>query len=251
MVVVLANCATAPVWVNRLDNPPEDPYWRAAGSGATRSGARHDAFMRICAKIHGTEIEEVSRSYDTARASVLQGRVGAEEEFFLENWITENTKGKVPERTRVVEYYQKDKEYHAYAVVERMGMEKIIKRELRLAKKGNAFRSSVPGWSQFGKRETRKGVKFIVGVATGLVGGMVFKMQKDDALRRRDSAPRKADVDYYNSMANRYYWASSGFFTIAAASYLGNVLDGLFTRPKGYQIVAEVAPGRVQLALKL
>lgn len=242
-------CASSPAWLNTLDNPQEDSYWRAVGHGPTRTDARRDAFIRLSAKINGSTISETTQLYQQARSQVDNRRSKTQEETFLDNWIEESTQGSVPQRTRVVETFKDREGFHAYAVAEKAGSERQIQRALGQVKRQNRVRSLVPGWAQLTKREAKKGAVFVVGSGLGIVGGLVFKTLMTDAKARRNRARTPAAWDYENTMANRYYWSSTGFFALAGCSYLTSIIDGLYSAPKGYRLTAGLSTDRVYVTL--
>jgi hypothetical protein len=87
----------------------------------------------------------------------------------------------------------------------------------------------VPGWGQYYKGETTKGI-FIIGgeallIPAGIILGNLKNNSEADALNSRTQSLR----DYYNDQANTYNNISLACFIAAAAVYVYSIVDAVTT----------------------
>lgn len=108
----------------------------------------------------------------------------------------------------------------------------------------------VPGWAQFQKKQQRRAWTYISGVSIGVLGGATFAILSNDAEQRRDQSKTRIEREHYDDLANRRFWFSSAFYALAGGMYTINVLDGLYSRTEPYQILTQVEPGRVLIAVR-
>ncbi len=235
---LLTGCTSTPRWASSsLDNTY---YHTGIGSGLDYNAAEVNALLDLSAQIHGTEIEAVieyfRREYGEASTSHV-------DEDFRQH-IKQYTAGKIPAEVRIVERWEGNGAQWAYAVVERQGQIRQINRLFQKHMAGIRGKSLVPGWAQFQKRQPRKAWTYMAGVAIGIVGGVTFATLSNDARDRRDRSTLQVDHTYYDDLANQRFWASAGFYLLAATTYTVNVLDGWYTTIQPYQILTNLStPG--------
>jgi hypothetical protein len=153
--------------------------------------------------------------------------------------VQQYTAGRIPAEVRIAQRWKGNDTYWAYAVVERNGKMRQIDRLFQQHMAGIRGKALVPGWAQFQKHQNRKAWTYMAGVAVGVVGGAAFATLSNDAQDRRDRSTLQADHTYYDDLANQHFWASSGFYLLAATTYTVNILDGWYTTVQPYQILAD------------
>ena len=247
--LVMVGCAGTPRWVG--GNDTNTYYYQGVGTGSSVPQAEHDAMFKLCASIHGTDVESEIELFKRERGTSGQG-AGAD--YILEDdfkqWLKSRVSGKVPAEARVVERWQGKGQHWAYAVVEKPEQERWIKSRYQQAMAGVTGHAFVPGWAQLQKKQPRRAGFYISGVGVGILGGVSFALLSNDALNRRDQSKLRIERDHYDSLANQRFWASTGFYVMAGSMYFFNVLDGVNSKVEPYQILTQIGPGSAALVLR-
>jgi hypothetical protein len=236
-------CASTPRWVNGIQS--NDYFYQGVGQGDSDKSASRSALLGLCADISGVEVEETLE--DFRREHGVVGQTLLEEDF--KQWMKTYVKGELPPETKVVDRWSGRGQEWAYAVVEKPGKEKQIKRLIRDHMAGFVAHSFVPGWAQFQQRRNRAGWTYISGVGVGLLTGITGSILSGDRIERRDRQPNQVMKDYYDDQANKYYWMSMAGYTLAAVSYGINILDGQTVRVEPYEILTDRAALGFRLAV--
>lgn len=94
----------------------------------------------------------------------------------------------------------------------------------------------VPGWGQIHKKEKKKGLRFLTGFAVTLTAGIVSQSMSNNYAVDAQNADTGEWIDYYNTLSEQYYLASTISYIIAGAIYGYNVYDAISS--KGAKIYA-------------
>jgi len=83
----------------------------------------------------------------------------------------------------------------------------------------------VPGWGQIHKKENKKGFRFLTGFAITLTAGIVTQSMSNNYSIDAQNADSGEWIDYYNTLSEQYYLASTISYILAGAIYGYNVYD--------------------------
>lgn len=240
LTLLFCSCASVPPpWYGEYPDSLNEYYDQGSGSGKSIDEADRNAQISLIGKQQGVDIksvlesEKIEESGDkiTFEAKTRKGDVV-------------KVSGKLPPGAYIAEHWR-DKSsgsWWSYALWEKPGKERRIQ-QLRNARLGAArLRSVLPGWAQFTKGQKQKGWRLIYGTGGGLVGFATFAILQSDFESRRDRVrgtgrSAASDRQYYDDWANRFYWGSVAFGTLAGASYLGSLIDGITTVPPTYRLL--------------
>ena len=75
----------------------------------------------------------------------------------------------------------------------------------------------VPGWGQIHKKEKKKGLRFLTGFAVTLTTGIVSQSMSNNYAIDAQNADTGEWIDYYNTLSEQYYLASTISYIIAGA----------------------------------
>ena len=88
----------------------------------------------------------------------------------------------------------------------------------------------VPGWGQIHKKENKKGIIIISGFASTLTAGIITHSISNNYAVDAQNADSGEWIDYYNSLSEQYYIASSISYILSAAIYGYNIYDAISSR---------------------
>jgi len=94
----------------------------------------------------------------------------------------------------------------------------------------------VPGWGQIHKKEKKKGLRFLTGFAVTLTAGIVSQSMSNNYAVDAQNADSGEWIDYYNTLSEQYYLASTISYILTGAIYGYNVYDAISS--KGAKIYA-------------
>ena len=94
----------------------------------------------------------------------------------------------------------------------------------------------VPGWGQIHKKEKKKGLRFLTGFAVTLTAGIVSQSMSNNYAVDAQNADTGEWIDYYNTLSEQYYLASTISYILAGSIYGYNVYDAISS--KGAKIYA-------------
>jgi hypothetical protein len=240
LAALLFSCASAPPpWQDRYLDGLADYYEQGSGVGRTMDQADRNARISLVGYRQGYAINGVT----TDRVTSFRQN-GNEVSFELTTAKgLETVTGVLPAQTYIAERWRaRDGSWWSLAVNEKPGaasqIQSLAAQRLRLAR----LRAVIPGWAQFTKREPRKGWSVVALQATGLLGWGSLNYLASDYRTRRDQASSVADYRYYDDWAKRLGWGSAGFLTLAAGTYLYNIVDGAMNRPATYRLLLTATP---------
>ncbi|MBT4499671.1 MAG: hypothetical protein HOC74_18230 [Gemmatimonadetes bacterium] len=234
LAVGLAGCASAPPpWQGGFLDGVSDYYDQGTGVGSSSDRADRNAQIALVGYQQGIAVESMTE--DKIQSFSKNG-----DELIFEVMTSEGVQrvsGTLPAGSYIAERWKADSgSWWSFAVAEKPGKERRIQ-ELRDSRLGSArLRSIVPGWAQFTKGQKSKGWRIVAAEGVGVVGLATFAILQKDYEDRRDRAAA-VDYDYYNDWANRFYWGSVTFGTLAGATYLYNWIDGITSVPPTYQLL--------------
>lgn len=232
--VTFGGCAsTPPPWHGGFLDSLSDYYDQGTGGGRSIERADRNAQIALVGFQQGIDIESVTE--DQVQSFQKDG-----DELIVEIMTSKGVQrvsGKLPPGSYIAERWQaKDGSWWSYVVSERSGKSRRIQ-ELRNSRLGAArLRSIAPGWAQFSKGQKQKGWRILAAEGSGVVGFATFAILQKDYEDRRDRAAA-VDWDYYNDWANRFYWGSVVFGTVAAGSYIYSLIDGITSVPPTYRLL--------------
>lgn len=88
----------------------------------------------------------------------------------------------------------------------------------------------LPGWGQFYKDESFKGVSFMTITIGSLAGGFILKELSNDASRNAVASRTQSRRDFYNDEAKRFNTLSTISFIASAVVYSWNVVDAIIVK---------------------
>ena len=94
----------------------------------------------------------------------------------------------------------------------------------------------VPGWGQIHKKEKKKGLRLLTGFAVTLTAGIVSQSMSNNYAVDAQNADTGEWIDYYNTLSEQYYLASTISYILTGAIYGYNVYDAISS--KGAKIYA-------------
>ena len=94
----------------------------------------------------------------------------------------------------------------------------------------------VPGWGQIHKKEKKKGLRFLTGFSVTLTAGIVSQSMSNNYAVDAQNADNGEWIDYYNTLSEQYYLASTISYILTGAIYGYNVYDAISS--KGAKIYA-------------
>ena len=94
----------------------------------------------------------------------------------------------------------------------------------------------VPGWGQIHKKEKKKGLRLLTGFAVTLTAGIVSQSMSNNYAVDAQNADTGEWIDYYNTLSEQYYLASTISYILAGSIYGYNVYDAISS--KGAKIYA-------------
>jgi len=94
----------------------------------------------------------------------------------------------------------------------------------------------VPGWGQIHKKEKKKGLRFLTGFTVTLTAGVITQSMSNNYAVDAQNADSGEWIDYYNTLSEQYYLASTISFILAGSIYGYNIYDAISS--KGAKIYA-------------
>ena len=235
-VLMALGCASAPRWTKGVPEGLSSYYFQGVGYARSRKAADQNAKIALAAEREGAEVKAITE--DNIR--YVQTEKGERYTQVLTDKGSVIIRGKIPPATRVVErwYNRSAGEYWSYALLIKPGMKQRIKQEMDQRLRLLGLKSLFPGWAQFTKRQNAKGWRILALEGLSLAGTGLFTLLTADAVDRRDKSTAQSDIDYYDTLANRFYWASVVSGVVAGGTYLYSLVDGLASEPKPYQVLS-------------
>ncbi|NKB67897.1 MAG: hypothetical protein GKR89_12620 [Candidatus Latescibacteria bacterium] len=255
VVFLAGGCgSTAPAWHGGFLDSLDDYYDQGTGGGATKSAADKNAKIALVGYREGIQVDNITE--DKLKSVTENGNELVVEVFTSKG--VETITGTVPPGTFIAQSWQHPSgTWWSYATFPKSGQERRIE-EMRDRRLGSArLRSIIPGWAQLTKGERQKGMRLLAAEGLGLVGLATFVILQADYEDRRDrvrgDGPNaRDDRQYYDDWANRFYWGSVAFGTLAGATYIYSLVDGITHIPPTYQLLlskTHVQPMPAGLAL--
>jgi len=248
-IITFLGCAGTPRWTKGVPEGLSHYYFQGIGYARTRKGADQSASIALMAEKEGAEVEAVSED----KMRYVQTKEGERYvEVFTDKGVV-TVRGTVPPGVRIVErwYNRSTGEHWSYALLAKPDAELRIRMAMRRRLRFVTFKSLFPGWAQFTKGQDGKGWRVLALEGFSLAGAAVFNALSIDAVTKRDRATVQSDIDYYDAWANRFYWTSVGFGIVAGGVYLYNLIDGLASEPRPYQVLSYGGTGHpVYLSLQ-
>jgi hypothetical protein len=236
LIICLTGCASAPPrWHGGYIDGLTAFYDQGTGAGETIDRADRNARIALVGYQQGIEVESVTQNQ--VQAFTQHG-----DELIVEVLTArglQRVSGSLPAGAYPAERWQ-DRQgtwWSYYLAAKPNGARRV--QELRDARLVTARRRSVvPGWAQFTKGEQRKGWRLVAAEGTGLIGLATCAVLQQDVLDRRDRVRSNAsDYEYYDDWANRLYWGTVAFGTLAGGTYLYSLLDGMAHVPPTYKLL--------------
>lgn len=215
-------------------------YRVARGEGGTLSDARNDAFSRLLADLGNKAGVTVNSQTLAEIKSSLNYNAGVGN---YQESTTNITSHKIDREgfkaafTKVSEYYEyaygRYLLWELYEVSSGAAFTAIIP-EYTTHYGGSAlWRSAiVPGWGQFHKRKTLKGVLFLSAEAVLAVGAVFCEMRRADNYRKSQETTSLPIIKEYRGRADDWELYRNVALGATAGVYLWNVLDAALAKGK-------------------
>jgi hypothetical protein len=250
LAVGLAGCASAPPpWQGGFLDGVSDYYDQGTGVSKSSDKADRNAQIALVGYQQGIDVESITE--DKIQSFSKNG-----DEMIFEVMTSKGVQqvsGSLPPGSYIAERWKADSgSWWSFAVAEKPGKERRIQ-ELRDSRLGSArLRSIVPGWAQFTKGQKSKGWRIMGAQSVGLIGFATFTILQSDFEDRRDrvrgiGTGAADDRQYYDDWANRFYWGSVTFGSLAGATYVYSLIDGITSLPPTYRLLmskVDVQPRR-------
>ena len=235
-VLMLSGCAGAPRWTKGVPEGLGAYYFQGVGYARTRKIADQNAKIALTAEREGAEVKAITE--DNIR--YVQTETGEKYTQVFTDKGSVIIRGEIPPATRIVDRWHSGSadEHWSYSLLVRPGMEQRIKEEMDSRLRLLGLKSLFPGWAQFTKRQNAKGWRILALEGLSLAGAGAFTLLTADAIDRQDKATTQSDLDYYDTLANRFYWTSVISGIVAGGTYLYSLVDGLASEPKPYQVLS-------------
>ena len=94
----------------------------------------------------------------------------------------------------------------------------------------------VPGWGQIHKKEAKKRYRFLIGFSAALTTGVITQSMSNNYMIDAQNSGDAEWIEYYNTLSDQYYIASTVSYILASAIYGYNVYDAISS--KGAKIYA-------------
>lgn len=233
LIVANCGCAATPPWHRGFVDELSGYYDQGVGGGSTAAAADRNAQIALVGYQQGFQV-----------SSITEGRVGSFRrngdeltfEVATERGI-QQISGVLPPGSYVAERWRaQDGSWWSFALSERPGQGPELRRLTASRMQMARTRAVVPGWAQFAKKEDRKGWTIIAGEALSL-GGWYALGALTDEYRRRRGQGTPADYRYYDRWSDRFAWGAAGCRSLAGATYLFSMIDGIISRPPTYRLL--------------
>jgi hypothetical protein len=215
-------------------------YRVARGEGATLSDARNDAFSGLLADLGNKAGVTVNSQTLAEIKSSLNYNAGAENYQESSTNVTTHKidrEGFKASFTKVSEYYEYSHGryllWELYEVSSGAAFTAVIP-EYTTHYGGTAlWRSMIlPGWGQFHKKKTGKGV-IILTTEVAAISGLAFcEIRRSDNLRKSTETTNITITKEYRNRADSWALRRNIFIGAAAGVYLWNVLDAALAKGK-------------------
>lgn len=215
-------------------------YRVALGEGATLSDARNDAFSGLLTDLGNKAGVTVNSQTLAEIKSNLNYTAGSEEYVEDVKYLTthkidrENFKASF---TKVSEYYEYIRgRYHLwelYEVSQGTVFAAVIP-EYTTHYGGSALWRSmiIPGWGQFHKKKTGKGIFFLASEVVAISGLAFCEIRRSDNRRKSTETTNINITKEYRNRADSWELRRNIFVGAAAGIYLWNVLDAALAKGK-------------------
>lgn len=216
-------------------------YKISEGDGSTLRQARDDAFGGVLVDLGNLAGIDVSSRSIVELKSELGYSAGGGSDYVetSKQSTTFNIKrqGVNVSLTKVGEYYEyQHGSYHLWELYEvsMSGPFKAFRPEYTaIYGLSGAWRSAIlPGWGQFHKGKTLKGVGFLAGEAALATGALLCEMRRADSYRKSQETTNLAIIKDYRDRADRWTLNRNVALGAAAGLYLWNVLDAALAKGK-------------------
>jgi hypothetical protein len=215
-------------------------YRVARGEGATLSDARNDAFNGLLADLGNKAGVTVNSQTLAEIKSSLNYNAGAEN--YQENTSSVTThridrEGFKASFTKVSEYYEYTRGryllWELYEVSQGAAFAAVIP-EYTTHYGGSALWRSmiIPGWGQFHKKKTAKGIIFLTTEIVAVSGLAFCEIRRSDNWRKSAETTNVNVAKEYRNRADSWELRRNIFVGAAAGVYLWNVLDAALAKGK-------------------
>jgi hypothetical protein len=228
-------------WVDGVFPPKRGDfeYRVARGEGATLSDARSDAFNGLLedlgnkagVTVNSQTLAEIrsnlnyeagSENYQESSASVTTHRIDRE--------------GFKASFTKVSEYYEYVRGryllWELYEVSSGKEFKAIIPEYTTRYGASALWRSIVPGWGQFYKGKTGKGIMFLASEALLVTAAVYCEVQRSDNFRKSQESTNMTIVKEYRNRTDSWELNRNIVIGTAAGVYVWNLLDAALARGK-------------------
>jgi hypothetical protein len=216
-------------------------YRIARGEGATLSDARNDAFSGLLADLGNKAGVTVNSQTLAEIKSNLNYNAGAENYQESSTNVTTHRidrEGFKASFTKVSEYYEYTRGryqlWELYEVSMSGAAFTAVIPEYTTHYGGTAlWRSMIlPGWGQFHKKKTGKGIFFLATEALLATGAIYSEMQRADNFRKSQETTNLTIIKEYRNRADNWELYRNIALGATAGVYLWNVLDAALAKGK-------------------
>lgn len=114
------------------------------------------------------------------------------------------------------------------------------------------WRSSLfPGWGQLYKKETFKGISFLVLSLGSVASGFIFKQLSNDSSVKAYSARTQQVRDFYNNESKNYDTYSKVGFISAAVFYVWSLVDAIIVKQDDFYVFIDENNFGTDLCLRI
>jgi len=226
-------------WVDGVfpKNYNNSEYRITSGDAPTLNQAREIAFNEFLSRISSEAGVEVSSNAITEVSNIIDGNRSRET---LEFYQTTVIKGKDVSVAfaRVDEYYELvNGRYHLWVLFEvnkrSQKFEPLIPQYSDNYGMVAGWRSAVaPGWGQFYKKKTGKGVFFLTTEVVAISGIVFCEMKRSDNMRKSKETTNLTIIREYRSRADDWELIRNATIGVAAGVYVWNILDAALAKGK-------------------
>jgi hypothetical protein len=229
-------------WVDGVfpDKKGAFEYRVAGGEGATLSDARNDAFNKLLEDLGNQAGVKVNSQTLSEIKSNLNYTAGSETYIEDQSHVTTHRidrEGFKASFTKVSEYYEYARGryllWELYEVSQGAAFTAVIP-EYTTHYGGSAlWRSMIlPGWGQFHKKKTGKGVIILAAEAAAVSGLAFCEIKRSDNWRKSAETTNINITKEYRNRADSWELRRNIFIGAAAGVYLWNVLDAALAKGK-------------------
>ena len=218
-------------------NRNNSEYRITVGDASTLDEARKIAFNAFIAQVESEAGVEVSSQAFLEISSIMDGNDLRESQKYLKSTFIKGKEVSIA-FAKVDEHYEWDRgRYHIWVLYEvnkrAEKFEPLIPQYSDNYGMVAGWRSAVaPGWGQFYKKKTGKGVFFLTTEVVAISGIVFCEMKRSDNMRKSKETTNLTIIREYRSRADDWELIRNATIGVAAGVYVWNILDAALAKGK-------------------